>query len=129
MEKIISVYFVFNYVLRLVLADFPLQKAREMMMIIYLCTTLSVFIDFLESVGSERYDSYLCLLDILRVLRIARMHHLEAYIDSEIVRACFRVVFTIVLLLFGTAGVVQNVENIVFCVTQSLVKTCLTEEP
>ena len=29
-------------------------------------------------------------------------------------RACFRVVFTIVLLLFSTAGVVQNVENIVF---------------
>ena len=81
MEKIISVYFVFNYVLRLVLADFPLQKAREIM-IIDLCTTLPVFIDFLWSVGSERYDSYLCLLDILRVLRIARMHHLEAYIDK-----------------------------------------------
>ena len=81
MEKIITVYFVFNYVLRLVLADFPLQKAREMM-IIDLCTTLLVFIDFLWSVGSERYDSYLCLLDILRVLRIARMHRLEAYIDK-----------------------------------------------
>jgi hypothetical protein len=49
MEKIISVYFVFDYVLRLVLADFPLQKAREIMMIIDLCTTLPVFIDFLGS--------------------------------------------------------------------------------
>jgi hypothetical protein len=62
-----------------------------------------------------KYDSYLNLFDILRVLRIARMHHLEAYIDSEVVRACFRVVFTVVLLLFATAGVVQIVENADFC--------------
>ncbi len=47
METIFSVYFIFDYVLRLVLADFPLQKVREMMMIIDFCTTVPVFIDFL----------------------------------------------------------------------------------
>jgi hypothetical protein len=44
LDKAISLYFLFDYVLRLVLADFPLQKAREMMMIIDISTTLPVFV-------------------------------------------------------------------------------------
>jgi len=112
----ISMYFIFDYLLRLVLADFPLQKAMEFMMMVDLSTTLPVFIDFLPDDSLiNSYGNYLNLLNILRVLRVARMHHLQAYIQSEIVRALFKVVFTVVLLLFATSGIVQIVENDHFC--------------
>jgi hypothetical protein len=63
----------------------------------------------------EYLSFYISLINISRVLRIARIFHLEAYIHSEVARSFFKVMFTVILLLFTTAGLVQSVENDAYC--------------
>jgi hypothetical protein len=107
LEYVISSYFLFDFMLRIILSDTPHTKVVEPLMLVDFMTTIPVFLN----TGSHDLGGVTQLTSVLRVFRIARMHHLEAYIDNEIYRATFRVVFFIVLFIFATASLVQFFEN------------------
>ena len=110
-EILLSMFFLFDYVLRVYLADNRVQTVLSPVMVIDMLTILPVLFSG-PGLGFDRSTvGFMGVFRMMKVLRLLRLQRVMAYFDDVLMSQIFKLVLTIVFIIFFASGVFNYIEN------------------
>ena len=110
-EISVAVFFLIEYILRLLAAEERLGYIFIIPALVDMVTTLPVLIPLVGGGGSDNGFTFFRVLRLLRVMRVLRIHKLVTISDSLVQRQLFNIAYTVFVLVFCAAGLFHNVEG------------------
>lgn len=109
----LTVWFIFDYCLRIIIADNMLEAMLSREYISDFVSILPGLIEFIPETGGSEGLQVLRLLRILKVLRLLRIQRLLLYFgDNEVAKQIFFMTLVLVFCVFFFSGLYHFVENL-----------------